>query len=164
MIIQQQSNIAIKTIIQNPKHPYRAYTPLPSTRVVIPRLSDSSLFSLCSLPLLASAFPSFLLYNLVSMARSAALPLVMPGRFGVLCSPSPDSEGPFDQGTHCVTVIPKRVTLEEWAELIVACWEEGPFSYGWSPYRSVAVRYFDANDNPIVYREEYYHLAGDEGI
>ena len=92
------------------------------------------------------------------------MPLVMPGRFGVLCSPSPDSEGPFDQGTHCVTVIPKRVTLEEWAELIVACWEEGPFSYGWSPYRSVAVRYFDANDNPIVYREEYYHLAGDEGI
>ena len=31
MIIQQQSNIAITTIIQYTKHPYHAFTPLPST-------------------------------------------------------------------------------------------------------------------------------------
>ena len=46
MIIQQQSNIAITTIIQYTKHPYHAFTPLPSTRVVIPRLGESSLFRL----------------------------------------------------------------------------------------------------------------------
>ena len=31
MIIQQQSNIAITTMIQYTKHPYHAFTPLPST-------------------------------------------------------------------------------------------------------------------------------------
>ena len=51
------------------------------------------------------------------MDPTVALPLVMPGRFGVVCRPAPDSEGPFDEGTHCVTQIPTKEILREWAEL-----------------------------------------------
>jgi len=97
------------------------------------------------------------------MDRSAAVPLVMPGRFGVLCKPSPYSHGPFDEGTHCVTVIPRQAVLRKWAELIVEHWDSRWIS--WSPHRSVVVRYFDLGEDPLVNgSEEYYHRAGDEGI
>ena len=163
MIIQQHSNIATATVIQYPKQPYHALTPLPSTRVVIPRLGDSSLLSLCSLPLFAFAFHSSLLCTIVSMNATVALPLVMPGRFGVLCKPSPYSHGPFDEGTHCVTVIPRQAVLRKWARLIVEHWDSRWIS--WSPHRSVVVRYFDLGEDPLVNgSEEYYHRAGDEGI
>ena len=98
------------------------------------------------------------------MDPTAALPLVMPGRFGVVCRPSPYSDGPFDQGTHCVTVIPAKAVLREWAELIVENWNNARWS-SWSPHRSVVVRYYDLDEDPLVNgSEEYYHRAGDEGL
>ena len=96
------------------------------------------------------------------MDRSPAVPLVMPGRFGVLCSPSPYSQGPFDEGTHCVTLIPTQGILSEWAELIAENWNNARYC-GWSPCRSVVVRYFNANVNGSLYSDEYYHRAGDNG-
>ena len=159
MTIQSHSNITITTIIKYPKHHYHALTPLPSTRVVIPRPSDSSLLFLCSLPLFAFVFPSSLLCTIVSMDPTVALPRVMPGRFGVVCRPSLDSEGPFDQGTHCVTVVPTKAVLREWAELIVENWDNSRWS-SWSPHRSVVVRYYDLDEDPLVDgSEEYYHRA-----
>ena len=35
------------------------------------------------------------------MDPTVALPLVMPGRFGVVCRPSLHSDGPLDEGSHC---------------------------------------------------------------
>ena len=151
MIIQPHSNIAITTIIQYPTHPYHALTPLPSTRVVIPRLGDSSLLFLCSSPLFAFVFPSSLPCTIVSMDPTVALPLVMPGRFGVVCRPSIDHEGPFNRGTHCVTLIPTKLVLREWAELIVENWNNARWS-SWSPYRSVVVVYCDENE--VVFADE----------
>ena len=98
------------------------------------------------------------------MDPTAALPLVMPGRFGVVRRPSLYSDGPFDEGTHCVTVIPTETILHEWAELIVENWDNDRYC-GWSPHRSVVVRYFDLDEDPLVNgSEEYYHRAGDEGL
>ena len=97
------------------------------------------------------------------MDPTVALPLVMPGRFGVLCKPSPYSQGPFDEGSHCVTVIPRQAVLRKWARLIVEHWDSRLIS--WSPHRSVVVRYFNLGEDPLVNgSEEYYHRAGDEGI
>ena len=98
------------------------------------------------------------------MDPTVALPLVMPGRFGVGCRVSPYSEGPFDQGAHCVTVIPAKEVLREWAELIVENWNNARWS-SWSPYRSVVVRYADLDEDFLVDgSEEYYARAGDEGL
>ena len=91
------------------------------------------------------------------MDPTVALPLVMPGRFGVVCRISPYSEGPFNEGTYCVTLIPTKEILQEWAELIVEDWNNNIRYCGYSPYRSVVVWYFDAN----VYG---FHRAGEEGL
>ena len=98
------------------------------------------------------------------MDPTVAFPRVMPGRFGVVCRPSLDSEGPFDEGTHCVTVVPTKAVLREWAGLIVENWNNSRWSR-WSPHRSVVVRYYDLDEDPLVDgSEEYYHRAGDEGL
>ena len=97
------------------------------------------------------------------MDRNAAVPLVMPGRFGILCKPSPYHAGPNDEGTHCVTLIPTKEVLHQWAQFIVANWDNARYC-GWSPCRSVVVRYFDANASWSVYSEEYYHRAGHNGL
>ena len=97
------------------------------------------------------------------MDPTAALPLVMPGRFGVLCRPSPDSDGPFDEEWYCVTVIPTIAVLREWAELIVEHWPIVRCAF-WSPFRSVVVRYVDLEEYPLVFGEEYFHRAGEDGF
>ena len=97
------------------------------------------------------------------MDPTVALPLVMPGRFGVLCKPSSYSHGPFDEGTHCVTVIPRQEVLRKWAELIVEHWPIVPWAF-WSPFRSVVVRYVDLDEYPLVFGEEYFHRAGEDGF
>ena len=96
------------------------------------------------------------------MDPTAALPLVMPGRFGVLCRPSSDYEGPFDEGWYCVTVIPSIAVLREWAELIVEHWPIVRWAF-WSPFRSVVVRYVDLDEYPLVFGEEYFHSGGELG-
>ena len=98
------------------------------------------------------------------MDPTAAMPLVMPGRFGILCAPMPDTEEPFGEGYNCVTMIPTIAVLREWAELIVENWNNARWS-SWSPHRSVVVRYYDLDEDPLVNgSEEYYHRAGDEGL
>ena len=98
------------------------------------------------------------------MDPTVALPLVMPGRFGVVCRLSLDCEGPWDQGTHCVTMIPTKAVLREWAELLAENWDNVRYD-DYSPYRSVVVRYCDLDEDFLVDgSEEYYHRAGDEGL
>jgi len=97
------------------------------------------------------------------MDPTAALPLVMPGRFGVLCRPSPDCEEPFGEGYSCVTMIPTKALLREWAGLFVEHWPIA-HRFFWSPFRSVAVRYVALGEYPPVYSLPYYHRAGEEGI
>ena len=91
------------------------------------------------------------------MDPTVALPLVMPGRFGVGCRISQCSEGPFSEGTYCVTLIPTKEILQEWAEFIVEDWSNNIRYCGYSPYRSVVVWYYGAD----VYG---FHRAGEEGF
>ena len=100
------------------------------------------------------------------MDPTAALPFVMPGRFGILCTPIPEAEEPFGEGYDCVTMIPTIAVLREWAELIVGHWPIVPWAF-WSPFRSAVVRYVDLGEGeyPIVqYSQEYFHRAGEGGF
>ena len=97
------------------------------------------------------------------MDPTAAVPLVMPGRFGVLCRPSPDCEEPYGEGYSFVTMIPSKTVLREWAELFVEHWPVAHQLF-WTPFRSVVVRYVDLDEYPLLFGEEYFHRAGELGF
>ena len=60
-------------------------------------------------------------------------------------------------------MIPSIAVLREWAELIVEHWPIVRWAF-WSPFRSVVVRYVDLDEYPLVFGEEYFHRAGEDGV